>query len=253
MPDTGFPWEYLVLAVAGVFAGFMNTLAGGGSLLTLPALMLIGLPADVANGTNRVAILAQTIASTGFFDREGRLDRGGLVPLLVPSLLGAAVGATVASRLPPEILRPVLLAVMSAIALVLLVAPGILAPAPDAGARRKPGPTAFGVFFLIGMYGGFAQAGVGIFLIAGLGGLLRYDLVHANALKSAIAACFTLLALAIFLLAGQVRWVPGLALAVGMVLGARLGVLLAVRSGGAFLQRIVLLLVLVSCAAAWLR
>lgn len=242
-----------MLAGAGVLAGFMNTLAGGGSLLTLPALLLVGLPADVANGTNRVAILAQTVASTGFFDREGRLDRSGLWPLLLPSLLGAAVGATVASRLPPEILRPVLLAVMSAIALLLLVAPGVLSPQTAGEARRKPGPSALGAFFLIGMYGGFAQAGVGIFLLAGLGGLLRYDLVHANAMKGAIAAGFTLLSLAIFLFAGQVRWVPGLALAVGMVLGARLGVLLAVRSGGTILKRVVLLLVLISCAAAWLR
>jgi uncharacterized membrane protein YfcA len=179
--------EYVALACVGIFAGFMNTLAGGGSLLTLPALMLLGLPADIANGTNRVAVLAQSTASASFFDREGHFDRRGFFPLLLPSLLGALVGATLAARLPADLLRPILLLAMTLIAMVLLFAPQVLAPVNHTAERRPPGVRGFVLFFAIGMYGGFAQAGVGIFLLAGLGGLLRYDLVTANALKSALA------------------------------------------------------------------
>jgi uncharacterized membrane protein YfcA len=245
--------EYVALACVGIFAGFMNTLAGGGSLLTLPALMLLGLPADIANGTNRVAVLAQSTASASFFDREGHFDRRGFFPLLLPSLLGALVGATLAARLPADLLRPILLLAMTLIAMVLLFAPQVLAPVNHTAERRPPGVRGFVLFFAIGMYGGFAQAGVGIFLLAGLGGLLRYDLVTANALKSALAAAFTGLALVIFLVADLVQWIPGLVLAVGMVAGARLAVLFAVRSDSIALRRLVLLLVLLSCGAAWWR
>ena len=243
--------DFLLLAVVGIFAGFMNTLAGGGSLLTLPALMLFGLPADIANGTNRVAVLAQALASTTFFDREGRFDRSGLGALLLPALLGALVGAASASQVPASYLKPILLVVMTTIALVMLFAPQLIAPAPNQAEPRAPDNKSFVTFFAIGLYGGFAQAGVGIFLLAGLGGLLRYDLVHANSVKSAIAASFTALALVIFLVAGQVQWLPGIAMAVGMVLGARIAVFLAIKSGNEMLHRIVLVLVLISCGAAW--
>ncbi|HAC79483.1 MAG: sulfite exporter TauE/SafE family protein [Candidatus Binatia bacterium] len=245
--------DFLLLALVGIFAGFMNTLAGGGSLLTLPALMLFGLPADFANGTNRVAVLAQALASVTFFDREGKFDRRGLGPLLVPALLGASVGAASASQIPASYLKPILLLVMTTIALTMLFAPKLIAPEPTDEAPRAPDKKSFITFFAIGLYGGFAQAGVGIFLLAGLGGLLRYDLVHANGMKSAIAAAFTALSLLIFLAAGQVEWLPGLALAAGMVLGARVAVFLAIKSGNVLLHRIVLVLVLISCGAAWLN
>ena len=244
--------DFFLLGLVGVFAGFMNTLAGGGSLLTLPALMLFGLPADIANGTNRVAVLAQALASVTFFDREGKFDRRGLGALLVPALLGALIGAASASQIPASYLKPILLLVMTVIALLMLFAPNLITPPPQEAEPRKPDAKSFLTFFAIGLYGGFAQAGVGIFLLAGLGGLLRYDLVHANGMKSAIAAAFTALSLAIFLAAGQVQWLPGLAMALGMVVGARVAVLLAVKSGNVLLHRIVLILVLISCAAAWL-
>lgn len=245
--------DFLLLAAVGLFAGFMNTLAGGGSLLTLPALLLFGLPADVANGTNRVAVLAQSLASAAFFDREGHFDRKTAITLLIPSLLGAFVGASIASRIPADSLRPILLVAMTSIALLLLIAPGLLTPTTADTQPRPPRWGAYLLFFAIGVYGGFAQAGVGIFLLASLGGWLRYDLVAANGLKSTLAAAFTALSLVIFLLAGQVLWLPGLALGVGMVVGARVAVLFAVTSAQTLLRRVVLVLVLLSCAAAWLR
>ena len=245
---------YVALAVVGVAAGFVNTLAGGGSLLTLPVLMLAGLPPHVANASNRVAVFLQGLAGTSAFDRAGQLDRAASLGIAAPTLLGALGGAATAAYLPGEVLKPVLLAAMIGIAVVLLVRPAILAPDPGGTARAlRDVPVAMPVLVAIGFYGGFAQAGVGIFLLAAFGGLLRYDLVRANALKLLVTTAFTGLALLVFVGAGHVWWVPGLALAVGMVLGARLAVGFAITTGQETLRRFVLAVAIVSSIAAWLR
>lgn len=245
---------YLVLALVGVAAGFVNTLAGGGSLLTLPVLMLAGLPAHVANASNRVAVFLQGVAGTSAFDREGQLDRSASVALAAPTLVGSLAGAATAAYLPNDILKPVLLAAMISIALLLILRPAILAPKPGGEAKTlREQPAAIPVLVAVGFYGGFAQAGVGIFLLAAFGGLLRYDLVRANALKLLVTTAFTGLALVVFIGAGQVEWVPGLALAVGMVLGARLAVRFAITTGHETLRKFVLGFAIVSCIAAWLH
>ena len=91
------PIEIVMLLTVGMLSGFINTLAGGGSMLTLPALMMMGIPADLANGTNRLAVLAQSITGAKGFDQAGRLDRSALTGVLVPTIVGAAVGALCAS------------------------------------------------------------------------------------------------------------------------------------------------------------
>ncbi len=245
---------YLALVAVGVAAGFVNTLAGGGSLLTLPVLMLAGLPPHVANASNRVAVFLQGLAGASAFDREGQLDRGAALSIALPTLVGAFAGASTAAYLPNDILKPVLLSAMIVIALLLLVRPAVLAPPPHGTPRTvREAPGAFVVLVAIGFYGGFAQAGVGIFLLAAFGGLLRYDLVRANALKLLVTTAFTGLALLVFVGAGQVEWAPGLALAVGMVVGARLAVRFAITTGQETLRRFVLAFAIVSCVAAWLR
>ncbi len=252
-PQYALLW-YGALAMVGVAAGFVNTLAGGGSLLTLPVLMLAGLPPQVANASNRVAVFLQGVAGTSAFDREGRLDRPASVAIAGPTLLGALGGASTAAYLPNDILKPVLLTAMISIAVLLMVRPQILAPSPDGTPRSlREVPGSIPVLIAIGFYGGFAQAGVGIFLLATFGGLLRYDLVRANALKLLVTTAFTGLALLVFVGAGQVEWVPGLALAAGMVLGARLAVRFAIATGHETLRRFVLVVAIVSSVAAWLR
>lgn len=243
---------HLALCLVGVAAGFVNTLAGGGSLLTLPVLMLAGLPAHIANATNRVAVFLQGVAGTSAFDREGRLDRSASMALAAPTLVGALGGASTAAYIPSDVLKPVLLVAMMSIAVLLLVKPGVLAPRPGGEARGlRDVPSAIPVLFAIGFYGGFAQAGVGLFLLAAFGGLLRYDLVRANALKLLVTTAFTGLALLVFIGAGQVQWVPGMALAVGMVVGARLAVRFAITTGHETLRRFVLAFAILSCIAAW--
>lgn len=241
-----------VVVIAGLVAGFVNTFAGGGSMLTLPALMLLGLPADVANGTNRLCVVTQTAAGLWSFQREGKLPSEALPSVVVPTLVGATLGAFAAAQwLPREWVKPVLLGTMLAMAVAMLLAPKLLAP--DAGSERPLNASAAVGLFFAGLYGGFVQAGVGFVLLAVLGGMLRYDLVRANALKLAVILVFGVVALGIFVAAGQVEWVAASVLAVATVIGARLGVRFAIDVAPRTLRIVVFVLVVITTLAAAMR
>lgn len=241
-----------LLVIAGIVAGFINTLAGGGSFLTLPALMMLGMPADVANGTNRVGVLIQSLAGVKGFDRHGMFDRGGVVSVLVPTLVGSLLGALVASFLPTTILKPVLLATMVLMALVMVLRPAVVAPPEGTVPKRlSESPSGYAWLFFAGLYGGFIQAGVGFILIVALAGALRYDLVRSNALKMACTALFSLVALSVFVWRDQVLWLPGLALAGAQVIGVQLSVRFALRESQSVLRWLLLVMVVAVCIAAW--
>ena len=223
-------WVAVVLVAAGVVGGFINTVAGGGSMITVPALMLLGMPADHANGTNRVGILQQSLTGIRGFNRSGRLEKGAILPMLIPTVSGAVLGAFSSTWLHPDVLKPVLLGAMIAIALVILVFPEVVAPPEGTKTYTlRERPTGVLMLFGAGVYGGFAQAGVGFILIAALAAGLRYDLARTNALKVVCTALFSIASLSVFILAGRVEWVSGVILAVGMTAGAYLGVKLAVN------------------------
>ncbi len=236
------PWSVLHVAVlvgAGCAAGFVNTAAGAGSLVSLRALMLLGVPADVANGTNRLPVLAQSIAAALGFDSKGSLDRTAVVRIAVPTSIGAVVGALVASRLPEHEMRYVLIFVLFVMGLVSLkktktkarpikpVGDSAIAGVETADAPLEPSASGFGFFAALvfaGMYGGFLQAGVGLVLLFALSTIGGYDIVRANALKVVVVGIFTVAALAVFMWSGKVDYVAGAIMSVGSVIGARLAV-----------------------------
>jgi len=243
-----------VVIVAGIAAGFINTVAGGGSLLTLPALMLLGLPAGVANGTNRLAVVAQSVSGVLLYRKAGKLSSEALAPVVIPTVLGAGCGAFAASRAPDWLLEPVLLSTMVVMALVMLVKPTLVAPDEELGALTwRERPVALFGMFGAGLYGGFVQAGVGFVLLGVLGGLLRYDLVRANALKLVCTGVFGIVALSIFAAAAQVEWIPAATLAAATIVGSQLGVRFAVKASPRVLRVIVLATVVVSVIAIVLR
>lgn len=246
------PFSVLLLAGAGYVAGFINTIAGGGSMLTLPAFMILGLPADIANATNRVGVLLQSLAGTRGFYRAGKLAPATIIPTLIPTLSGSVAGSLLASYLPPGWLKPALLATMLGMALLMLVQPSVVAPPPGTPPLAlRERPLAWIGLFASGLYGGFVQAGVGFILIAALAGGLRYDLVRTNALKMAITAALTLVALVVFIVRDQVWWIPGLLMAVGTVVGAMTSVRFAIAVPQAVLKWVLFAMVLMSCAGAW--
>ncbi len=248
------PLHALLLVVVGIAAGFVNTLAGGGSLVMVPALMLLGLSAGVANGSSRVAVLAQSATGVFSFARAGRLARADALDVVPAAVVGAIAGAYVATILPNRVFQPLLIATMLAMALALFLRPETLAPsAATEPARASRRPLALLALFATGFYGGLLQAGVGLVLIALLGGMLRYDLVRGNALKGLVVAVYTVPALAVFIVRGKVAWVPALVLAAGNVIGARLGVRYAVRRGQDAVRKLVVVVVFAACVYLLVR
>ncbi|MDA0687863.1 MAG: sulfite exporter TauE/SafE family protein [Proteobacteria bacterium] len=243
----------LLLSSTGFVAGIINTLAGGGSNLTLPALMMLGLPADIANGTNRVAVLMQGIVGVAGFDRHNSLDRPAVIPILIPTIIGGIAGALAAALLPNLYLKPVLLLSILIMSAVILLRPSVMAPEPGTPTLSpRDNRAAWWGLFGAGIYGGFVQAGVGFMLLAALAGGLRYDLVRANALKMASVMAFTVVSVAVFVVFDQVRWVPGLILAAGTMAGAHLAVKFAVKASPATIKWFLFVMTLFAVAGGFL-
>lgn len=247
------PLNLAILIGAGVGAGFINTMAGGGSMLTLPALMLLGLPADVANGTNRLAVVSQSVSGVVMFERAGKLEGAKVLPILAPTIVGALAGAQLAAVLPVSYLKPALLGTMLVMATVIVAFPKAVS-AVEGEEPRDLWRSAKGLLGLLfaGVYAGFVQAGVGFVLLTVLAGVLRYDLVRANALKLSCTLVFGLVAGGVFVAHGQVAWIPGLILAGAAVLGSLLGVRFALSVDKQILRRIVFVAIVAAIVAAFL-
>ncbi|HEY8154520.1 MAG TPA: sulfite exporter TauE/SafE family protein [Myxococcota bacterium] len=243
------PFEILALGATATAAGVVNTLAGGGSLLTVPLLVLLGLPGGIANGTNRVGVLLQSwVAAWRFF----ALGVGGLreaAPVLLPVAAGALIGAWGISQVSDAIFERAF-----GIVMLLLLIPLLRELAVPRKQSQQPpsrlGPRWAVIFFAIGVYGGSFQAGVGIPLLFALS-YAGFDLVRANAIKVIVTAVLTLTAVPVFILAGQIAWGPAAVLVVGYSAGAALGARLAVR-GGERLIRPVLALAVIALAGRML-
>jgi hypothetical protein len=241
--------EALILIAGGLAAGAVNTLAGGGSLLTVPLLVLVGLPGTVANGTNRLGILVQSLVAVWRFRAAGIDEMRSVPPVLVPLGIGALVGAYAIAHVADATFERLFGVVMIALLVPTLRRPAVHRDAT--GERRPwPAPVRWAVFFGIGLYGGAFQAGVGIVLVLALSHA-GFDLVRANALKLIVVGALTLIALPVFLLAGQVAWLPALVIATGFAAGGALGARLAVR-GGERLIRPVMALAVVALAGRML-
>ncbi|MHB0877472.1 MAG: sulfite exporter TauE/SafE family protein [Anaerolineae bacterium] len=239
---------YVGVVAAGFAAGFINTVAGSGSLLTLPMLIYLGLPPTVANGTNRVGILLQNFVSTISFRQQGVLSiRQGLVPT-IPAIVGWLIGARIAVNLNEQMMEQAIAFLMLVMLAVMLVKPDRWLRSHQEGAAQRIGPKEMLLFFAIGIYGGFIQAGVGVFLLAALVLGAGYDLVHANGLKVMIIFFATAFALVVFVMNGQVDWVIGLVLAVGNSLGALAASRLSVKRGAPFIRWFLIIVIVFSAA-----
>ncbi len=241
-------FSFLLILLAGFAAGVINTIAGSGSLITLPLLIFLGLPANVANGTNRVAILLQNVVGSASYRQQGVLDTKGALWLGIPAALGAILGAQIAVDLNEAILERSIGIILVIMLFVVLFRPQRWLQGTLDRLETRPGLLHLLLFFLIGVYGGFIQAGVGIFLLAGLVLGVGYDLVRANAVKLFIVLFFTIFALVVFIKNDQVDWVIGLVLAIGNMIGAWLAARLAVDKGAIWVRRFLIAVIAVSAA-----
>ncbi len=243
-------WKLALLTFTGLFCGFINVVAGGGSFISLPVLIFLGLPPAVANGTNRIGILVQNIFALWRFHRLRVFPWRFSAAVVAPAVLGALVGAHLATVISQELFKKALAFLMVMVtALTLYLKPmGKLSAGQETLSlpRLSPRRWAFilGLFFIIGIYGGFVQAGVGFFILSAIL-LAGYDLVRGNAVKIFVVLIFTVFALGVFLAKGLVHWEAGLALAVGTTLGGQLGAFASVKKGNPFIQKMVTFLIIV--------
>ncbi|HET6618088.1 MAG TPA: sulfite exporter TauE/SafE family protein [Gemmatimonadota bacterium] len=244
--------EALALVGVGVVSGALNVLAGGGSFLSLPLLIFLGLPPTVANGTNRIAILVQNAGAVWRFRSHGLVDRSWIPLAAAPAIAGAVAGTWAALQIGDEAFRRVLAVLMVVVTLWIVW---------DPLARRERGRTGgppaapraglAAAFFLVGVYGGFVQAGIG-FLLGAVAIWAGLDLVRGNSLKVLVVLLLTPLSLALFAWNGMVDWVVGTPLAAGHLIGALVGVRLTVLKGHAWLKRLLVVTVIAFAIKLWI-
>lgn len=229
--------------MTGIVAGFINTLAGGGSTLTLPVLILAGLPSPIANATNRVAILLQNVIGVWRFYRYDQLKVKPVLPITLAAVAGAIAGSFFAVKISTEHFDTLLGIIFIFILIVMLIPKS----ATRAAGKKIPPWLEIIIFMAIGFYGGLVQAGVGFLFLAGLNLIERYNLVRANAIKLFIILCYTLVAVFIFGFFGKIMWLYGLVLATGNMLGAYLGVISAVKKGEKLVRMVLFIAIIVAC------
>ncbi len=215
------PFYVFPLAVlGGILAGFINTLAGSGSLVTLPILIFLGLPANVANGTNRLGVFFQNVVGISKFHKSGKLEWKNGKFLILPTTLGAVAGALIAIDLNERLMNYAIAGVMFCMLFVILLKPQKWLKEQTEVASNYRGIGNFVLFFFIGMYGGFIQAGVGVFLLITMVARCGFSMVNANAIKLCLVLFFTIPSLIIFICYNQVDWILGGMMAVGQSIGA---------------------------------
>lgn len=227
-------WEAVLLVVGGLAAGTVNAVAGGGSMLTVPLLVLAGVPGNAANGSNRVGILTGNLASAAQFRRLGIEGLQHASVVLVPALIGSLVGSLGVSQVTDDTFETAFGLLM--IPLVLLT---INKPKVRADGETWSRATTMAVFFAVGVYGGAVQAGVGLVMLAALS-RAGFDLVTANSIKVLVNLAVTVVALPVFIWQGQVEWIPALLLAAGLTAGGWIGARLGVDKGEEWIRRVMI-------------
>ncbi|MBT3248050.1 MAG: TSUP family transporter [Actinobacteria bacterium] len=226
----------LLLLGGGLFAGVINTMAGGGSMLTVPLLVMAGVPGNIANGSNRVGILASTAAAATAFRRLGVEGLSRVTPVLLPVVAGALLGSFSVSLLSDEIFEKIFGILMVPLLLLALRPPKVAL-----GAWSLPATVL--VFFGIGLYGGAFQVGIGLLLVLALS-RSGMELVLANNVKVLVAMAINVTALPVFILNGKIAWGPALVLAAGFAVGGALGARFTVTGGEKVIRPVLALAVL---------
>lgn len=234
----------LLLIPLGVVAGYLNVMAGGGSLLTVPALIFLGIPGHIANGTNRIAILAQNAVAVSTFFKHGVHDFKLGFSLAAFAVPGGILGAWLGVQLQGVWFNRFLAVVM--VLVMLLMASDKGHKSTNKLTESKPQNLVWGhiLMFGAGVYGGIIQIGVGFILMAILHRVMHINLVRVNMYKVLIVLCYTIAALAVFAFQLELFWLAGISLAIGNSIGGWIGAKWSISKGEGTI-RLVLNIVLV--------
>jgi uncharacterized membrane protein YfcA len=229
---------YILILATGLAAGFINVMAGGGSSLTLPLLIFLGMDPNVANGTNRIAIAVQNISAVVSFKSENISNFKLSGKMAVFTIPGAVAGALLANNIESVVFEKILGVV------ILLIVINMLIPRKKGFELKEytdklPGLT-YLFMFLIGFYGGFIQVGIGFIIMAVLYNYLKMKLVFVNMHKVLIVLIYTVPALLIFIFMGNIDYVTGFVLAVGNSAGAFFAAKMSVKKGDKIIKRVLI-------------
>ncbi len=230
-------YKLLILVPVGVVAGFINTVAGGGSLLSLPVLIFMGLPTAMANGTNRVAIFLQNVSGIAGFKSKGVSVFPYSLWLGISALLGAIIGAKISVNLDDKTFNHIIALVIVGVVLLTVFNPNKKNNGTDEDLSPRARIIGALSFFFVGIYGGFIQAGVGFIIMGSLSYINKLSLVKVNSIKVFVVFVYTISALVVFILEDQINWLYGLILAGGNMTGAWIASRWSVEKGDKWIKR----------------
>ena len=246
-----FPFDILILVGAGLFAGFVNTMAGGGSLLTLPLLIFLGLPPATANGTNRIAIIVSASSATLGFRSKNISSFPLSIYLGIAAFFGALIGSRIAVEIDGFLFNKILAIIMIVVVVLMVFKPNYKADLLQARTTGKTLIWSMVAFFFIGIYGGFINAGIGFIIMLFLNYVNKLDLVRVNATKVTLVLIYTTAALATFILSGHIDLKYGIALAVGNAAGAFFASRYAVKKGEGVIKTVMMVMVVAMSVKLW--
>ncbi|MEM6538779.1 MAG: sulfite exporter TauE/SafE family protein [Pseudomonadota bacterium] len=231
-------FELFLLTLAGVAAGWVNVLAGGGSLLTVPIMLFAGLPGPVANGTNRIAIIAQNVVAVFSFFRRGFSDFRLSLSLAACACVGAFFGANVGVQIEGVWFNRLVAAIIVGVMIIMAFDGGSTAAEGTQDGKPKNLVLGHALFVGAGFWGGFIQIAVGFVMMPILHRVMGLDLVRTNMHKVFVALTFSFVALAVFASKVSIAWEAGAALAIGNAVGGWLGANAAVEKGAPFIRKV---------------
>ena len=238
-------WQIVALVVAGTLGGFINVMAGGGSVITVPVMIFLGVPGPVANGTNRIAILAQNLTAITTFRRAGVTHFKLSLSLAACALPGALLGAWLGASLSGERFNQILAVVMLAVLVLMQTQRNQTSVASDQPKNLLAGHL---LMVAAGFWGGFIQIGMGFILMPILNRVMGLDLVTTNVHKVCIVAVYTIGALAVFIFQSDILWLVGGILALGNSLGGFLGAKLTLSRGEQLIRHVLTVAILLMVA-----
>ena len=237
-----------IIIFTGFLVGFVNTVAGMATAISYALFMAMGMPINVANGTTRFGVLSQFVVNSFIFKKKGYLNLQTGTKVGIPVAIGALLGAELAAVLRPHIIEVIMGILLPVMAVLLFIDTKKIT-----GSRKKTSGTAAdtggqaentkpftgwkaAAFVLIGIYGGFTHAGVGLLIMFGSFFMLGLDMLRSNAIKQFAVVIYTPIALAVFIWYGQINWPVAMIYAVGNIAGGVAGSYASIKGGAKFIK-----------------
>jgi uncharacterized protein len=236
----------IILIISGLFVGFINTLSAGGTVISIALYLALGIPAPIANATNRIGVLIQSFSTGLMMKREGLIDNKKTLRLAIPTMLGALVGSLLASVLTQNIFSYFMGAILILMIFFLFMNPSKLSQDDKERLSKPVSLIKYIAFFGIGIYGGFIQVGTGFLLMTAGTMLIGYDIIKTNALKVSIMFLYTLVAMTVFIFDSQIYWSYGLVHSIGSIAGSWVATKFALKKGANFVRWVVVIVIILT-------